>query len=283
MLSSRKDLSFRVYVLNLARRTDRLVEFSASLRRHEAWLWPHVCRVKGTDGRNRSEIQWLAENGLLVNRNVERLNGLTAGMIGCYASHWQVLKMIADDTSIDFGVVAEDDLIHYASDFETQFARLWNNTDGGASSFWKHAEWVVLQQDGAGWRKGGTRESRPTLLRRRTRQEWPKNTALYAVRRDTAQRLTSSSRRREAGGGPMMPIRDEFDVVLPLHLRDMWMFEPPIAQAMHMFEAGGSSDTHSPKGVAKRWKGSAHDIVNRTFALLESVQDCYASRAARWS
>jgi len=264
-----QQLSFRVVVLNLDRRRDRLLSFEHQLEQSQPWLLPKVCRLRAFDGHNATETQWLEDNGF-IGAQWGPETALTAGMIGCYASHWQALKLIAEDKNIDFGVIAEDDLVRYSDDFEEQFSKLTKNTDGEAAHFWKHVDWVSLQQDGSGWLKGKPREARPTQLRLRTQIEWPKNTALYAVSREAARRLTSSSRVGVASG-LMMPIRQELDTAIPMYLRRMWQFDPPIAQAKQMSDEDGDSD------VQLGGQKVRHGTVAKSLLQLQTapvIEDC---------
>ena len=97
-------MDFRIYVINLARATDRL----AAMRSKLDELGLPFERIDAVDGRAMS-----VEERMEFARLRARANGWLPGAIGCFRSHFQAWNRIAED-SAGFGVVFEDD-VHISS------------------------------------------------------------------------------------------------------------------------------------------------------------------------
>jgi len=234
-------LRFRAVLINLAQRRGRLKDVVEQLEQHEPVLLPKMCRLPAVDGRNDELMQRIISRRMV---STDGWRDLSRGMIGCCVSHWQALKLIASDKSIDFGVIIEDDLSDFSPDFHEQVSQLWNNTNGRAEAFWRDADVVYIQQDGSGWFKGKPRDSTPTTLKQgKPKKYWPKNTAMYAVRREFAQWLTDPQPKRTFGeNGRLMPMWTQIDSILPGFIPRLWYFHPPIAQAKRAAKESGDSD-----------------------------------------
>lgn len=225
-----KNLRFRVIVLNLNSRPQRLQRFAQNLYQHPD-VFAKTCRLPAVDASDAFVLGHIYQQGI-----VQTKSKLKDGMIGCYMSHWTALRMIASDTSIDFGIVMEDDLVHYSPDFDAEIANLWNRN---AASIWQRTDWVYLQMDGSGWFKGQNRSTDATQFQD-MRGLWPKNTAMYAVSRAGAAQLAGTT--QSSNHGSLLPIRLELDEALPPLLTRKWAFVPPIAQALHKDEPGGDTN-----------------------------------------
>lgn len=93
-------MRYKIYLINLERAADRL----AAMRRKLDELGLPFERVEATDGRAMSTEEKIAFAKLRP-----RANGWLPGAIGCFRSHYQVWKAIAEGEE-DFGVVFEDDV-----------------------------------------------------------------------------------------------------------------------------------------------------------------------------
>lgn len=249
-------LRYSLSVINLEDRQDRLVRFVEKMEESTGkGLVNHTCRFSAVDGRSASTLQHLVEMSFISRASLEdakhnareytgNVDTLTPGMIGCYASHWSAMRRIASDHSLDFGLIAEDDLIHYSPDFGEQFRKLWDNSKGEASKFWEDADIVYLQWDGGGWTKGQLRDKVPTTLKDVSGQ-WIRNLGLYAVSRRGARKLAGAIGNSDKGDlVPTGGITTQIDAMLPHDLPDVkaWAFTPPIGQCVGALEEHGDTN-----------------------------------------
>lgn len=240
------DLRYKLIVLNLDRRADRLSNFLQHLS--APLSLKNTCRFAAIDGNDLGELNELVSAGYVDQPTLQGANELlakhiptdggplTPGGIALYASHVQAMKKIAEDTTIDFGLIAEDDLVHYSPDFESQFARLWNNSAGVADETWRNYGLIWLQHGSSTlWVKGEKRtDGVDTELKPAPGQIW--NTAMLAVSREAATKLAEQ----------LIPMHNQIDSDLEAAARlagiGAAIFEPPIAQALDKNEEGGDTD-----------------------------------------
>jgi len=250
VMTNGKKLRFRTIVINLDRRADRLKRFDTEFRNGPASeMVPSLCRLSAVDGSSSEDMSALVHRGLVSEGLVRGAEQGTAyggdakinpGTIGCYASHWEAMRLIAEDESVDFGVIAEDDLVKYSPVFWPQFSKLWDDSDGSASKLWQDAGFIYMACngpcDGIDLQQQGL--TKTTLVD----AGWPKGTSLYAISRTAAQYLVGS--RAANSDGCMSPMSTALDSFLPgscpgiRYLR----FDPPIACPLLSFEPGGDTD-----------------------------------------
>lgn len=93
-------MRYKIYVINLQRASSRLL----AMQKKFEDLGLSFQRIEATDGRAMS-----AEQRQAFACARPRANGWIPGHIGCFCSHYQTWKQIADGNE-DFGVVFEDDV-----------------------------------------------------------------------------------------------------------------------------------------------------------------------------
>eukprot|EP00927_Polykrikos_kofoidii_P044076 TRINITY_DN38142_c0_g2_i1.p1 TRINITY_DN38142_c0_g2~~TRINITY_DN38142_c0_g2_i1.p1 ORF type:complete len:648 (-),score=101.26 TRINITY_DN38142_c0_g2_i1:68-1963(-) len=237
-------LTFRVFLVNLDRRYDRLQRFAKRLEVSGVAdiLSPRLCRVPAVDGSRQDQMQRLVQEHIVEQRKMDEAqsnlrtgnvwNRITPGGIGNYASHLDALRLIANNRSLDFGVVIEDDVIFFSDDFRSRFEELWL-PEHGALKVWRKADYIWLQHDGGGWPKGGFRDESLGTRLVDFRGTWPKNLSLYAISRRAAKRLLQR----------LVPIKNAIDMIVPgISSVHQWGFLPPIAQGVLAQQDGNDTD-----------------------------------------
>lgn len=251
------ELRWRGFVINLKRRQKRMVAWNERTSRFP-WFREKFCRLPGVDtsGYQTDHMpDLLYKHGHLDNETKISNYGfggmLSSGAVGCYESHLKALKLIAEDDSIDFGVVAEDDLGYFSEDFEKEFNRIRFNS----RPFWNNTDKIALQWCGNAWKnKNGITQPRKEVPFTSIAALGPlsaqKCTGLYAISRQAAKKLMAEN-------GPLIPLRRQIDDVDIPWLRRR-QFTPPIAQTLAYFDEGGSTDVQTGKNLPRRLRLRRH-------------------------
>jgi len=160
---------------------------------------------------------------------------LTFGTIGCYMSHFRAMKYIADNEAVDFGVVSEDDLSLFSPDFEKQFDKLVDDSEGQATKLWNSTDFIYLQACHLGWNRATIVKERleiRTVLKDVSHQT-VHCLGMYAVSRRAARWLT-------APNGPLLPMKLQIDEILPVEVPNIRAkaFYPSIAQTLGSKDIG---------------------------------------------
>lgn len=243
-------LKSRKIVINLDRRLDRINHFSSFLKSSSDDQAPsrkvgfsnNWCRHSGFDGNDTNAISNLMKTGHLLekdfdyiyrmNRTKKKFFEITPGSVGCYKSHMEAMEIIAADNTVDFGVIAEDDVAQLSPDFDQQWDLLHQ------PETWKDTDMIYLQSCTKGWPKIDSkhvseREKGKTNLKTLVTGSQIWCLAMYAITTDAARRLTQE-------GTEMYPIKITLDGKIPRLVR--WLktklFSPPIAQAASISELG---------------------------------------------
>jgi len=249
-------LKWRGFVINLDTAPERLQTFWADAAPHP-WFRESFFRFRAVNGHDPAVMENLKATGHFPGFNASAIQDaihrpgsdlgvhFSTGAVALYESHLQIMRMIAADPSIDFGVIAEDDLALYSDDFRMQFNKLVNDEQGAATQFWKDTDVVYLQACNLGWNRSAYFDPMgERVLPREQIETYFENvstkivycTALYAVSKDAAKRLSAED-------GPLLPIIKPLDWVLPYRVKGMRSkaFHPSIAQAWGADDEKGST------------------------------------------
>jgi len=235
-------------VISLERRRDRINHFFNRIGQQPV-LQGKFCRLSATDAHNETKLAGLVSNKRIKPETVElakardyshtTTNGryLTLGSIGVYDSHIRAMERIAKNESIDFGVIAEDDLSLFSDDFEQQFRKLVD-LQGEAAAIWNSTGFLYLQSCNQGWARDTVVEPRlsmQTVLRDVSSSHCP-CLGMYAVSRSAAKMLTALD-------GPLLPMESQIDETLPHKVAGLQAkaFYPSIAQTLGSVDAGSDA------------------------------------------
>jgi len=264
-------LKWRGFVINLETEPQRLQSFWADAA-PQPWFRESFCRFKALNGHDPALLEELMEKRHFPGFNDSAIQKayhwpgsdiaahFTEGAIALYESHLQIMRMIAADPTVDFGVIAEDDLALYSDDFKMQFNKLMDNQQGAAAKFWQDTDLVYLQACNQGWNRSSYRD--PMGERVLPRENMATNfedvskeivycTALYAVSKEGAKKLSAED-------GPLLPIIKPLDWVLPYRVPGIRAkaFHPSIAQAWGADDEKGSTSIQKPVSLRSKLSSS---------------------------
>lgn len=253
---------WRGIVINLDRRPERLQGFVKNMEESHPAFLREFCRFPAVDGSNESSMKAILASGHITEKEFSKamkMRGiwnpswpswfpwkkggeLTPGAVALYETTLQAMRLIADDDTIDFGIVAEDDLAYYSEDFDGSFNRLVNDTE----HLWDNTDTVHLQACNQGWKRGfhaGHRPNEVTTIKNVSQQKVP-CLGLYAISRSAAKKLS-------AVPGPLVPMTIQIDKMIPHKLPFLrsLAFRPSIAQTLGSKDPGGGTDVQTAKVV----------------------------------
>jgi len=212
--ASEQFLKWRGFVINLETEPQRLQSFWADAA-PQPWFRESFCRFKALNGHDPALLEDLMEKRHFPGFNDSAIQKayhwpgsdiaahFTEGAIALYESHLQIMRMIAADPTVDFGVIAEDDLALYSDDFKVQVNKLMDNHEGAAAKFWQDTDVVYLQACNQGWNRSSYRSpmgervlprENMTTIFEDVSKEVVYCTALYAVNKEAAKKTFSRRR-----------------------------------------------------------------------------------------
>jgi len=207
-------LNWRGFVINMETAPERLQSFWADAV-PQPWFRESFCRFRAVNGHDPAVLEDLmakhhfpgfndsAIQDAIHEPGSDLVEHFSTGAVALYESHLQIMRIIAADPTIDFGVIAEDDLALYSDDFKMQFNKLMDNQQGAAAKFWQDTDLVYLQACNQGWNRSSYRD--PMGERVLPREDMATNfedvskeivycTALYAVSKEGAKKTFSRRR-----------------------------------------------------------------------------------------
>jgi len=250
---------------------ERLRSFWSDAAPHP-WFRESFCRFRAVNGHDPAVMDNLMATRHFPGFNASAIQDaihepgsdlgvhFSTGAVALYESHLQIMRTIAADPTIDFGVIAEDDLALYSEDFRMQFDKLINDKQGAATRFWKDTDLVYLQACNLGWNRSAYNDPMgERVLPREQMETYFEDvsteivycTALYAVSKDAAKRLSAED-------GPLLPIIKPLDWVLPYRVKGIRAkaFHPSIAQAWGADDEQGSTSIQTPVSLVSRLSSS---------------------------
>jgi len=264
-------LNWSGFVINMETAPERLQSFWADAA-PQPWFRESFCRFRAVNGHDPAVLEDLmakrhfpgfndsAIQDAIHEPGSDLVEHFSTGAVALYESHLQIMRIIAADPTIDFGVIAEDDLALYSDDFKVQFNKLMDNQQGAAAKFWQDTDLVYLQACNQGWNRSSYRD--PMGERVLPREDMATNfedvskeivycTALYAVSKEGAKKLSAED-------GPLLPIIKPLDWVLPYRVPGIRAkaFHPSIAQAWGADDEKGSTSIQKPVSLRSKLSSS---------------------------